>query len=66
MHGEGIRDAYIGEADCVLSECDLFAGRVQSYVKKEHLHTCLFMSGTSWEYNRTRIRRNCLFFTADP
>lgn len=32
------RDAYIGEADCVLSECNLFAGRVQPYVNEERLH----------------------------
>lgn len=33
------RNQYIGSADCVLSECDLFAKEIQAYVPQKKLHT---------------------------
>lgn len=48
------RNHYIGEADCVLSECNLFANQITSYVSSENLHTVYLCQ----EHHGSKINNN--------
>jgi hypothetical protein len=52
------RDKYIGKADCVLSECNLFADQIRSYVPETKLHTvylCQEHHGSTSNIDESRI-----------